>query len=107
MMRTKGKNKYYLVVSKDKGYTYGAFPYTDQGLEDAKAYAEKSCYGDGVAYLVTDDLDWDWDLEDDIPEESWRDYVEDDGQPDEYTEWQDVYGGDDWDQGQFDDDVDF
>ena len=76
-------------------------------VEDAKAYAEKSCYDDGVAYLVTDDLDWDWDLEDDIPEESWRDYVEDDGQPDEYTEWQDVYGGDDWDQGQFDNDVDF
>jgi hypothetical protein len=28
---------------------------------------------------------------------------EDDGQPDEYTEWQDVYGGDDWDNGQYDD----
>jgi hypothetical protein len=27
----------------------------------------------------------------------------DDGQPDEYTEWQDVYGGDDWDHGQYDD----
>lgn len=27
---------------------------------------------------------------------------EPDGQPDEYTEWQDVYGGDDWDHGQFD-----
>lgn len=27
---------------------------------------------------------------------------EDDGQPDEYTEWQDVYGGDDWDHGQYD-----
>ena len=25
-----------------------------------------------------------------------------DGQPDEYTEWQDVYGGDDYDHGQFD-----
>ena len=25
-----------------------------------------------------------------------------DGQPDEYTEWQDVYGGDDWDHGQYD-----
>ena len=29
-------------------------------------------------------------------------YFEDDGQPDEYTEWQDVYGGDDWDHGQYD-----
>ena len=28
---------------------------------------------------------------------------EDDGQPTEYEEWQDVYGGDDWDHGQFDD----
>lgn len=25
-----------------------------------------------------------------------------DGQPTEYEEWQDVYGGDDWDHGQFD-----
>jgi len=28
---------------------------------------------------------------------------DDDGQPTEYEEWQDVYGGDDWDQGQYDD----
>lgn len=28
--------------------------------------------------------------------------MDDDGQPDEYTEWQDVYGGDDWDHGQYD-----
>ena len=27
---------------------------------------------------------------------------EDDGQPDEYTEWQDLYGGADWDHGQYD-----
>ena len=27
---------------------------------------------------------------------------EDDGQPSEYTEWQDFYGGDDWDHGQYD-----
>ena len=31
------------------------------------------------------------------------DEIEDDGQPDEYTEWQDLYGGDDWDHGQYDD----
>lgn len=30
-----------------------------------------------------------------------RDF-EDDGQPSEYDEWQDVYGGDDWDHGQYD-----
>ena len=28
---------------------------------------------------------------------------EDDGQPSEYTEWQDYMGGDDWDHGQYDD----
>ncbi len=26
----------------------------------------------------------------------------DDGQPTEYEEWQDFYGGDDWDHGQYD-----
>ena len=31
------------------------------------------------------------------------DIEEDDGQPDEYTEWQDYRGGDDWDHGQYDD----
>ena len=35
--------------------------------------------------------------------EDWPDYDYDDGQPDEYTEWQDYMGGDDWDHGQFDD----
>ena len=32
------------------------------------------------------------------------DYYEDDGQPTEYDEWQDVYGGDDWDHGQYEQD---
>ena len=36
----------------------------------------------------------------DIVDDDYDDY--DDGQPDEYTEWQDVYGGDDWDHGQYD-----
>jgi hypothetical protein len=34
------------------------------------------------------------------------DEIENDGQPDEYTEWQDFMGGDDWDQGQYDTDCD-
>ena len=35
---------------------------------------------------------------------SWEEFAddEDEGQPDEYTEWQDYMGGDDWDHGQFD-----
>lgn len=32
-----------------------------------------------------------------------NDDYEDDGQPSEYDEWQDLYGGDDWDHGQYDD----
>ena len=36
--------------------------------------------------------------------EQQEEYDEYDGQPDEYTEWQDVYDGDDWDHGQYDDD---
>jgi len=42
--------------------------------------------------------------EDSLGELSTFDGSEDsyDGQPDEYTEWQDVYGGDDWDHGQYD-----
>ncbi|MAS86508.1 MAG: hypothetical protein CMH30_00815 [Micavibrio sp.] len=37
--------------------------------------------------------------------EQWDDdfiELEDDGQPSEYDEWQDFYGGDDWDHGQYD-----
>ena len=30
------------------------------------------------------------------------DFEDYDGQPSEYDEWQDFYGGDDWDQGQYD-----
>jgi hypothetical protein len=33
-------------------------------------------------------------------DEEWK--GEDDGQPSEYEEWQDYMGGDDWDQGQYD-----
>ena len=32
-----------------------------------------------------------------------NDPIDDDGQPTEYEEWQDLYGGDDWDHGQYDD----
>ena len=42
----------------------------------------------GVDMMLSDEIDDD-------------DY-EDDGQPTEYEEWQDVYGGDDWDHGQYD-----
>lgn len=42
------------------------------------------------------------DFEDEFDDEC--DFEDDDydGQPDEYTEWQDYMGGDDWDHGQYD-----
>jgi len=59
-----------------------------------------SFFRDDEAY---EDLDFDENrgmYEDDRDE-----YAEwNDGQPSEYEEWQDVYGGDDWDHGQFDND---
>lgn len=44
------------------------------------------------------------DLPDELIDHDWTedDYPCDDGQPDEYTEWQDYMGGDDWDHGQYD-----
>lgn len=43
-------------------------------------------------------------LEDEEPSEVGFDHIDEfDGQPTEYEEWQDLYGGDDWDHGQFDD----
>tara|TARA_Y100000593_G_scaffold56456_2_gene105326 strand:- start:8519 stop:8686 length:168 start_codon:yes stop_codon:yes gene_type:complete len=41
MSRTKSAKKYYLVLSKDRNYTYGAFPHTKQGEKDAKAFAKR------------------------------------------------------------------
>lgn len=34
--------------------------------------------------------------------DEYGDEYENDGHPDEYTEWQDYMGGDDWDHGQYD-----
>jgi|LULM01.1.fsa_nt_gb hypothetical protein len=41
-MKSKEKNKYYLVVSENNGYTHGAFPFTEEGLLNAKRYIKKS-----------------------------------------------------------------
>jgi len=65
-----------------------------------RAYQGESKMNDIEKLLENDDWMMDptavdaWDCDDDG----------DDGQPDEYTEWQDLYGGDDWDHGQFDGD---
>ena len=50
-------------------------------------------------------------MEADLRDETTLDNVDcdydDDGQPSEYDEWQDYFGGDDWDHGQYDDGGDF
>ena len=39
MPKIKGsKEKYYQVLSKEKNWMHGAFPHSDQGLQDAKRY---------------------------------------------------------------------
>jgi hypothetical protein len=41
MPRKKNKKKYYLVLSKSRNYTYGAFPYTEEGEKLAQIFAKK------------------------------------------------------------------
>jgi hypothetical protein len=63
---------------------------------------------DAVNAMEAADLDYDDDL--DAIDNLNGDYTDEllsDGQPDEYTEWQDLYGGDDWDHGQYDAEIDF
>lgn len=52
---------------------------------------------DGVSEL----MDY---LDDEFGAHDFEDSYEDDGQPSEYDEWQDYFGGDDWDHGQYDTD---
>ena len=66
-------------------------------------YDQDACEGydsfDEAAYFnECEDVELVFDDED-------EDDYEYDGQPDEYTEWQDFMGGDDWDHGQYDSDV--
>ena len=64
-----------------------------------------------IAAMVAamEDADFGEEIEIEIVDEDYDDIAdnelyEDDGQPTEYEEWQDVYGGDDWDHGQYDQD---
>ncbi|MBC8395328.1 MAG: hypothetical protein H8E05_01410 [Bacteroidetes bacterium] len=47
------KEKCYVVVSKDKKYTYGAFKFTPEGEKQAKSYV-KQLKNDGGEYLVVE-----------------------------------------------------
>ena len=41
MPKNKKNKKYYLIESKVKKWSYGAFPYTEEGLIRAKKYLSK------------------------------------------------------------------
>ena len=47
------KEKCYVVVSKDKKYTYGAFKFSPEGEEQAKSYA-RQLRNAGGEYLVVE-----------------------------------------------------
>jgi len=52
------------------------------------------------------EIDLHWDAADEESYYEDEDEPYDDGQPSEYDEWQDFYGGDDWDHGQYENDCD-
>lgn len=72
-------------------------------FEDSREGFDAAAEAEYNAYLDTQEGWWD---EDEDFEDDDDDIVlydeDDDHQPDEYTEWQDYYGGDDWDHGQYD-----
>ena len=90
------------MLSSDAAYRLG-FECGHMSQSEASAELDKYGTADGRAYdafwngyeAFADDADEDED-EDEYYDDDY------DGQPDEYTEWQDVYGGDDWDHGQYD-----
>ena len=59
---------------------------------------------DSIEINIEDSRDLFEELEDEDDEHGEYRFESDayDGQPTEYEEWQDVYGGDDWDHGQYD-----
>jgi hypothetical protein len=61
--------------------------------EDAAAYEAQVAAEQAALEAYEEDL---------LAEAQDCDEYEDDGQPTEYEEWQDLYGGDDYDHGQFD-----
>lgn len=73
---------------RDVAYTGG---FTDEFITAHMALILE-CFERGDSVADCADVIWESDDQDD------------DGQPDEYTEWQDYMGGDDWDHGQYGDD---
>ena len=51
MRKSSRKQKYYLVLSKDKNYKHGAFPHSPEGLKMAEDYV-KRLKGPEELYIV-------------------------------------------------------
>ena len=41
MRKRRKKNKMYVVLSKEKNYRYGAFPYSEEGKKDAEKFIKE------------------------------------------------------------------
>ena len=46
------KEKCYVVISKDKRYTYGAFSFTPEGEKEAKTYARQLTKSGGEFLII-------------------------------------------------------
>jgi len=78
------------------GKFLGEFTETEQALEFIKEHMEQEQYEPNVFWVSDHGNEWPINLD---GEEI---HFEDDGQPTMYEEYQDLYGGDDWDHGQYD-----
>jgi len=54
MKKSRKRSKYYLVVDKSRGYTHGAFPFTEEGLTMAKDFIEASSKRTGEELIIKD-----------------------------------------------------
>ena len=74
--------------------------YTRMNPEDGFSSIDRLTYEEQMAWAADESVYMGQYPDDDAALDYEDDY---DGQPSEYEEWQDYYGGDDWDHGQYDD----
>ncbi len=54
MPKKKAINKYYLVLSKSGNYTYGAFPFSEEGLKLARKYISKNLKSSNEKFYIAE-----------------------------------------------------
>ena len=57
MRKRKKKSKMYVVLSKEKNYRYGVFPFDDNGLKDAKKFIKKGIYTEKIENTENNNVD--------------------------------------------------